>query len=165
MSYAISVGDAPLGYNGNWTGGQTRLSSAPANGSGKLLQAQVLPGPSYDLTGVKIGVFYVVSGNNLTCRGWQVVPNLTHNVVNTVPLNLDVVTGDYIGIIFNYNSGNGYIRRSDNSPGSACYYYIGDAMGCVNLFFNIAGSYKQALQGFGNPAKMSRRELLVAGVI
>lgn len=67
----------------------------PANEAGTITKVQIWANSA--MTSVKIGIFYVVSGNNLSTRSWQAVSDLSIGF-NELDVSLACEVGDYIGI-------------------------------------------------------------------
>jgi len=140
LAVAIDIGLEPVEGNdqgyANWT---TVSKFNPANETGTITSVEIWA--KVNLVGCKVGIFYVVSGNNLTCRDYQTIGNVTAGSKQTFEVDLDVETGDYIGIT--YTSGT----MSANGVGR--WYVSGDQMTCVNKLFNSSTSASPHVYGTG----------------
>lgn len=71
----------------------------PANASGKITSIEIYTSWSHDEESVvKVATFFVVSGNNLSTRDYEIIGTLTASTKHVKEVNLDVEEGDYIGI-------------------------------------------------------------------
>jgi len=121
----------------------TRINKVnPANGSGKITSVQIYAHSA--MTGLEVGIFYVLSGNNLTCRSYATIGNVgagysQHNV------NLTVEAGDFIG----FYCASGLIRLNTGTfPGN--WQIVGDYIPCTNTAFaNSSTTIPMALYGTG----------------
>lgn len=144
LATAIDIGLEPVegdnqGY-ANWT---VVSQHNPANETGTIISVEIWA--KVNLVGCKVGIFYVVSGNNLTCRDYQTIGNVTAGSKQTFEVNLDVEMGDYIGIT--YTSGT----MSSGNPDR--WYVSGDQMTCVDKTFSTASSGAPHLYGTGTTAE------------
>ncbi len=113
----------------------------PANASGKIRRVQVWANVA--LPGAKVGMFYVVSGSNLTCRSYASIGDVPAGRLQGFVVDLDIQIGDLIGI---YLGSSGKLECS-TTGGAGCYYLSGDRMGCVNTGFNSKSGWDISLYG------------------
>ena len=115
----------------------------PANASGKITSVEIWA--EITLINAKVATFYVVSGNNLSTRDYQVIGNVTSGAKRTFDVDLDVQIGDYIGISYT----DGYLDRVNTGTGywatPASTYWIP----CTNHEFNFIASRTISLYGTG----------------
>jgi len=121
----------------------TRINKVnPANANGKITSVEIYAHSA--MTGLEVGIFYVVSGNNLTCRSYTAIGNVgagysQHNV------NIDVEAGDFIG----FYCASGLIRLNTGTyPGN--WQIVGDYIPCTNtVFANSPTTIPMSLYGTG----------------
>ena len=110
----------------------------PANETGKITSIEIYAVTGYgDLLNCEVGIFYVVSGNNLSTRSNVTLGTVTQGSKQTFtedsesnPINMDVTAGDYIGL---YWTGAGRIERAVSGAGS--WGVGGDNIPCTNVTF------------------------------
>jgi len=115
--------------------------NVPSNGSGKLTSIEIYA--NEEMSGVKVAVFYVVSGNFLTARD-SVIIGIVPVGHNQFDVDLDVNSGDHIGIFWS----GGKLER-DNTGASGTWYRSGDQTSCVNLVFSHVADRAISLYGTG----------------
>lgn len=112
---AIDIG-TPAIYQG--AGGAATFTNInlgnPANLKGKITSVEVWA--LTDLTGFRVGIFYLVSGVTYKCRSSATIGNVTSGSKQTFPVSLVVEIGDFIGAYW----ASGAIERGD-SGGSRAY--------------------------------------------
>lgn len=113
----------------------------PANVTGKILQVQVYA--QADMTGAIIAIFEEVEANKLTARDNIVIGNITAGSVQSFDVNLNVVTGDYIGIYF----ATGILKLDTFGGGN--WWHEGDETSCINLAFTFFANRTMSLYGKG----------------
>ncbi len=150
---AITVGNAAIDRASRAPANYTHIDKVnPANGTGTIDTVAV-----YIYTAVssaKVGIFYVVSANNLTCRSYANLGALSVGLNTITGLSLAVQTGDYIGI---YIAG-GEMDRADS--GGANWVKSGDNIPCTNLDFGTPGTRLYSLSGSGTtPATSSIKSI------
>jgi len=114
----------------------------PANETGKITSVEIWA--RSNLTGCKVGIFYLVSGNLYSTRDWVNIGLVTAGSKQSFPTDLNVEIGDFIGIY--YSPGN--IAYSIGISGNSCYK-SGDHIPCTNFEFSTNGSYIMSLYGIG----------------
>lgn len=113
----------------------------PANGDGTITQVEIYA--NVDMTGAKVGTFYG-SAPDFTSRDNETIGNVASGAKQTFTgLNIDVKTGDLIGIY--YSSGN----IDANMSGSGLYYYSGDAFGAGSLTYTLYANWDISINGTG----------------
>jgi len=115
----IDIGSAAVDRPATGGGGYTIiLKDNPANASGRINTIEIWA--NTNMTGVRVGTFYLVSGTTYKCRDSVEIGNVTAGSKQTFPgLDLAVQIGDYLGF---YSSG-GLIEASGS--GGAGQYYVG----------------------------------------
>jgi len=117
--------------------------AAAANASGYLDTVKVYM--NADATGLKVGVFYLVSPLRYTTRSYASLGDALGGGVRTFTgLNLAIVVGDLIGIYF----AAGRIE-SDTSGGAGVDYKAGDQIPCANALFASYTANVQSFNGSG----------------
>jgi len=91
----------------------------PANYTGTLTSIQVWA--TTNLTGLRVGTFYNVSGTTYKCRDSETIGSVTAGSLQTFTVDIDVVAGDYIGCYF----ASGWLEASDTLT-STLYYKVGE---------------------------------------
>jgi hypothetical protein len=102
-----------------------------ANATGKITSIDIWAGDN--MTNCEVATFYVVSGNNLSTRDTQAIGSVTAGSKQTFIVDLDVTTGDYIGIYFSTGGSLDY----DTGLGGTEWYQNGDLIPCTNAEFNL----------------------------
>jgi len=92
--------DVGAGYTGSsetslWAGYTIIDLTNPANASGTITSIQIRAQTA--LTGMRVGTFYLVSGATYKCRDSATIGSVTAGSVQTFPVQLTIVTGDFIG--------------------------------------------------------------------
>lgn len=117
----------------------------PANASGKITSIEVwFDGGYADATDVQIATFFVVSGNNLSTRDTEAIGTVTAGSKQTIPVDLDVMEGDYIGI---YWMAPARIER--DNVGVGYWSADGDQIPCTDYAFPFYASRTMSLYGTG----------------
>lgn len=116
---------------------------AAANKTGKITSVEVFTKSASIVA--RIGIFYLVSGNNLTTRAVYDpgIVNWPANSKTIVPVDLDVVEGDFIGVW-----ANGQIRVSTSGE-AGVWFKAGLFMPCTDLTFGIFGAWGASVKGIG----------------
>ncbi len=77
----------------------TQISlSNPANLSGLITSVDVWA--ATNITGLRVGTFYLVSGTTYRCRASAAIGNVTAGSKQTFPVSLPIQKGDFIGWYF-----------------------------------------------------------------
>lgn len=114
----------------------------PANQSGTITSVEIWANTS--LTNCEVATFYVVSGNNLSTRDYELIGSVTAGSKQTFNVNLDVQTGDYIGAYYTA----GTLER-DSSGFAGCWMKTGDNIPCTNALFTLQDGNAISLYGTG----------------
>jgi hypothetical protein len=119
----------------------------PANASGKITNVEFYCGGELD--NVKVATFYVVSGNNLSTRDWELIGTVPSGYSEHI-INLDVVAGDYIGFV----ASDSTLIRDDTSGGEGTWYSPKglDWIPCTNQTFGVDVGWVISLYGTGTTA-------------
>jgi len=129
---AISVGSAATSRSSNQSiAGFTFIDiNVPSDGTGKITSVDIYPATS-DVVNPLIAIFYNVGGNNYSTRSYtQITGTFAVGGVRTIAVSLNVVIGDFIGIVQSGGSGR---LSSDGAANSV--YYPGIGIPAVNLGF------------------------------
>lgn len=145
LAVAIDIGMPAVDRGTSSTGTYTFVNKGnPANASGTITSIEIY---GLNLDNVEVATFFVVSGDNLSTRDTELIGTAggsgayaksTHNV------NLDVETGDYLGIYYNV----GALDR-DSSGYSGIWYFGGDYIPCTNATFSSWGGDAVSVYGTG----------------
>lgn len=153
---AIDIGSAATDRNSAAGATYTYIPLAnTANASGKITSVELWF--NTNATGVKVGTFSR-SGAVFTPRSSASIGSVTAGSKQTFTgLNIDVVTGDYIG----YYAASGGMDYS-NSGGSGYYYKAGDQFGAGAQTYSTNGAelfdfslYGTGLTGWANITKIN----------
>lgn len=93
------------------------------------------------MTGVKVAIFYLVSGNNLSTRAYHSIGDVSVGYHSYI-VDLDVEAGDLIGIHFS----SGGVSR-DNITSWGYYTTIGDYIPCEDYGFSVYADRIISLHG------------------
>lgn len=148
----IDMGNPPFSVSsGLGLAGYTLVDSKTAsNGAGKITSVEMYTDTG-GLAGCEIGIFYVVSGNNLTCRSYVALGTVAAGYTQH-DVDLDVEIGDYIGI--RYTSGD--ISYNTATPGN--WYINSDQIPCTNVTFSAGTSWFMSLCGTGSTGEAPPEE-------
>jgi hypothetical protein len=140
---AIDVGPGAID-RGSYTTGNTIVEGTnPANDTGSITSVEIWAESA--LSDCEVAIFYVVSGNNLSTRDTETIGSVTGGSKQTFSgLNMDVQTGDYIGICF--SAGN---LERELSGGTGYWYVAGDYIPCTNQAFTWGVTRIISLYGTG----------------
>jgi len=116
----------------------------PANETGTITSVEIFARAA--MTDVKVAIFFVVSGDNLSTRDYVYIGDMSIGY-HQFDVNLDVEAGDYIGI---YHSG--YIESGTSGGDGIWYYSDNDMIPCTNQAFSYYPSYLISLYGTGTTA-------------
>lgn len=99
----IDIGSPAIDRPDGLTGLRTVVNiDNPANGTGTITKVEVFA--TSMMYTVEIGIFYVVSGDNLSTRSWEAVVGNLPIGFNEIEVNLECQAGDYIGIKYSTGS-------------------------------------------------------------
>jgi len=118
---AIDIGQPAIDRGSQLVGGWTGICGAnPANASGTITSVEIWA--KVDISGCKVGTFYVITGDTLKCRDVVTIGDVPKGSKQTFPdLSLSVQADDYIGIYFT----GGQLER-DTSGADGLWYVTGD---------------------------------------
>ena len=138
-------GDSNLGTNNKTVVDRNN----PANGTGKITSIEIWA--KVEMTGVKIAIFRLVSGNNLSTYDYETIQidGQDPGVVpagskQTATVDLDVEEGDYIGLY--YATGD---IELDYFVSDGIWWSVGDKIPCTDVTFNTVGNNNMSLCGTG----------------
>lgn len=139
----IDIGSEAIDRNTSLTSGYTDIfPTNPANASGTITSIEIWA--YQDMTGLKVGTVYNVSGNNFTTRDYETIGNVKAGSKQIFEVDIEVETGDYL--VTYYDSGA--IEVSD--IGEKGYYKFGDYIPCTDTTFSETTSeYTASLYGEG----------------
>jgi len=142
---AIDVGGDAINRTSFWGSTYTLVSkNNPANFSGKITSVQIWA--AAQLLNCEVAIFYAVSGTNLTTRSNATIGTVNSGSLQTFPVDLDVVAGDYIGLYF---TGGAAQIEAASSGGLGLLYAAGDNIPCTNVLFTLQAGYIMSLYGTG----------------
>lgn len=118
----------------NWEGNTFIDLTNPANANGIIKKIDVWA-TNVNLTGLKVGIFYLVSGTNYSTRSYVDIGAVVANSKKTFNVNLTVEEGDYIG----WYEPTGWLEMT-NTGGMSQWYKFGDHIPCSNVTFEDNGS-------------------------
>jgi len=143
LAVDIDIGMPAINRALYWTYNYTVVARAnPANESGKITSIEIWANVS--LVNCKVATFYEGASNVLTTRDWELIGDVPSGSKQTFSVNLDVQTGDYIGIYFT----GGRIER-DTAGISDNWYKAGDQIPCTDVTFSVDTGDIISLYGTG----------------
>lgn len=120
----------------------------PANAAGKIFSIEIYVHPGLGtLESVRVGTFYVVSGDNLSTRDYQIIGNVPEGK-HIYSVDLDVQAGDFIGMRSQVPSSNGKISYAASGFAGLYLAYHGE-IPCTNLAFTFYSGDVVSLYGTG----------------
>lgn len=141
LAVIIDIGSGAIARPGGLTTYTAVAKENPANETGKITSVEIW---SLDeLTNVVVATFFVVSGDNLTTRDNVAIGTVQPGEKRTFPVNLDVESGDYLGIYF-----VGSIE-AHTAGGTGIWYKAGNNIPCENLGFGSIADYEISIYGTG----------------
>ena len=111
----------------------------PANANGTITEVEVY---LWNLTSIKIAIFYQVEGSFFSTRSWVDLGYVPEGYSKHA-VNLPIQEGDFIGIY----TGAGEIKW--DYTGLLIYYNVGDLIPCTNVEFPYSASNAMSLKGTG----------------
>jgi len=151
---SIDVGDAATERTSYFHATNTIVNKGnPANATGSIDTVEVWL--SADTVTFAVAAFYVVSGNNLSTRGYDedigVVVGGSKQTCSG--LSISIETGDYIGTHYTVGGEENQGVRQDNDGGAGIWYEAStDYIPCTNEEFNSYNDYQISLYGTGTEA-------------
>jgi len=128
---AIDIGSLATDRTSNMESWTMVNKDNPANESGKITSVEIWARTGWDLINCEVATFYVVSGNNLSTRDSQAIGTVTGGSKQTIPVDLEVEAGDYIGIW--YTAG---MLKLDGAGYAGVWRVAGDNIPCMNVEFD-----------------------------
>ncbi|GAG65246.1 unnamed protein product [marine sediment metagenome] len=129
---AINMGSTASDRPGTVTAANTWiLKDNPAGATGKIARVDIWA--NTNLTSCDVGIFYIISGTNFTTRDSKALGAITGGLKQTFVVDLDVVTGDYLGIYWTISANA--IEYSETGA-SGMWYKSGDYIPCTNEEFS-----------------------------
>ena len=99
---AVDIGAEAIDRGGTEPSGLTRVNKeGQATAAGTITSIDIYAVPTQHITGLRVGTFYVVSGNTLKCRASEAIAGtITGGSKTTKTVSIIVEIGDYIGCYF-----------------------------------------------------------------
>ena len=119
----------------------------PANASGHITEVEIYPSDDDNMLDVKVATFFIVSGNNLSTRDYEMIGTVVKGAKRTFTVNIDVLEGDYIGFV----ASNGARIKSLTTGGEGTWYspIDTDYIPCTNKTFGVDEGWDISLYGTG----------------
>ena len=114
----------------------------PANAAGTISSVEIWS--LNDLTACEVAIFFVVSGNNLSTRDTELIGTVTAGSKQTFTVDLNVETGDCLGMYFTIGN-----MERDISGYDGCWFLSGDNIPCSDVEFSVATGDAISLYGTG----------------
>jgi len=140
----IDIGNEAIWRSGYTDGGLYTLvdRNNPANDTGKITTVEIYVNSA--MTGVEVATFFVVSGNNLSTRDDESIGNVGTGY-HSFPVNLDVNSGDYIGITWTA----GRLTWDPNETCTGIWSASGGKIPCIDYTFLTYSNRTISLYGTG----------------
>lgn len=141
----IDIGDAAIERTGGAGGPRTVINMGnPANDTGAITSVEIWA--RYSLSNCKVATFIRVSGSIFSTRDWEYIGNVASGSKRTFSaLDMDVGTGDYIGIYYPEEYGVEW----DGSGGSSIYFASYNHIPCTEDDFIFASGGMISVYGTG----------------
>jgi len=141
---AISIGSPAIDRTGSIPTGYTEVDkNNPANESGTVNKVEIFAVSGNDMEGVEVGIFYIVSGDNLSTRDSEYIGAIVGGSVQTFDVDLTVEAGDYIGLWW---SGGRIEYTSGTATGD--WRKAGDNIPCTNVAFGFYANRMMSIHGY-----------------
>ena len=121
----------------------------PAGASGVIDKVEIYA--AQDLSDLTVGIFYVVSGNNLSTRDYVYIGAVAAWDKRSFDVDLEIESGDYIGAWI----GSGGIKADFEGVGIWASDLFDEFIPCTNQLFNNFGSWCISLRGLGESADVA----------
>lgn len=164
---AIDIGD-PATDRANALGVYTLIAKGnPANASGKITSVEIWA--NEDLVNCEVAIFEEVDPDTFTTRDNETIGAVTAGSKQTFAVDLDVETGDYIGIYYSggkidYESTDGagmwFIDGADHIPCIAQLFGFS-----ANVYLSLYGTGEEPAVGLENKSANMGARMLAAGVL
>lgn len=146
LAIAIDIGSPAIDRATSFTPNTTLIDkNNPANDTGTITSVKIYSAAT--LSNVEVATFFWISGSNYSTRDYETVTGVTAGQT-THTVNIDVQSGDFIGIYYSSGTGVDY----GTSGGVAIYYSNGDHIPCTNHGFTNISSYVMSVYGTGTTA-------------
>ncbi len=142
---AIDVGTVPADFDSSTSQGWTQIDkSNPANLSGLITSVQV--SAAFNVTGLRVGTFYLVSGLDYKCRASQNLGAVTvAESPKTIACSIAIEAGDFIGSFCTIGA-----LEKNNSGGSGALFITSEHIDPGDqATYTAEASRKIALYGTG----------------
>jgi len=143
LAVDIDIGSPAITRPSYSTAGTVIDKNNPANATGKITSVEIFA--STALFNVKVATFYVVSGNNLSTRDYESIPDVPGQGTRTFPVDLEVKEGDYLGIYYTSTGG----VSVDTLGGGRWRNIATDNIPCTNTPFVFTDVRTSSLYGTG----------------
>jgi hypothetical protein len=141
---AISIGSPATDRTGSIPDGYTEVDkNNPANEGGTVNKVEIFAVTGNDMTDVEVGIFYIVSGDNLTTRDSEYIGTVVGGSVQTFDVDLTVEIGDFIGVYWT----DGRIEYDATGP-VGDWRKSGDQIPCTNTTFAFYSSRCMSIHGY-----------------
>lgn len=141
----ISIGSAAVNLDDSLTTITLINENGAADGDGTIDTVEVWG--SADMADTEIGIFYSTGEDQFSTRDNETIGTVVHGSAQQFSVDLDVQTGDYIGIY--WSSGN--IERTASS-GTGYWYKTGDNIPCTTTDFSHVSPRDISVGGSGETA-------------
>ncbi|MBA7548803.1 hypothetical protein ES705_41271 [subsurface metagenome] len=118
------------------------LKENPANADGKITSVEIYTGTA--MSGCIIATFYVVTGNVLSARDSQYIGNVPGYSKQTLPVDIEIKAGDYIGLYF-----SGGKVESSESGFAGLWHKPGDQTSSSDVGYSVSAGDTISLYGIG----------------
>jgi len=151
LAIGIEIGAGATDRSTYWNPNITTVDkNVAATDTGKITSIEIWAQAAHDLENCEIGIFYVVSGDNLATRSTVLLGTVTSGSKQTFtedsesnPISMDVVAGDHIG----YCCTSGWLERDNTGVG--VWYISGDSIPCESTLFTFSSNKTVSLYGTG----------------
>ena len=144
---AITVGAEPIGRSSSRTLGTLVVAGGAADGDGTITEAQLYV--ENDVVNPEVATFIHEGGDVLTTRDNQTVEGTYTAGYHELVVDLDVITGDYIGMSAAQTGGAMEYEWED---GVGVWRKAGDNVPCTSASFSLNGEDSLSLRGIGATA-------------
>ena len=147
----IDIGDTAINRADSWESGYTYVSKAnPANANGTLTNLEIWA--ASNITGLIVATFSA-SGDVLTPRDQETIGSVTAGSKQTFTINLNVQTGDYIGIYFASGS-------IEEGSGAGLWWKSGDQTNSGAQTFTLTADGTQSVYGTSQENNMDEEIIM-----
>jgi len=141
----IDIGSAAIDGDGVEYINHTKISNInPANATGTITSIEIWA--NSNLSNVEVATFINSTSNTFSTRDYETIGSVTAGSKQTFTVDLDVGTGDYIGLY-----GAGAIERT-GTGGGLWYRVSTDAIPCTDLSFTYASGPVMSIYATGETA-------------